>query len=445
MRITNERVERVSPAVLAALLQDPDADPAAVRAALDAADDATLGAYGLRGVYLNQLSAYRRWWARERIRSIAAATVRERLWGEWEFAAYVTRYRREVLSRGGDAAVRRGWVRLEGWDSERIAALADEAGGGLVICTFHIGPFRFLPLDLYNLGFSVTVPLNRSAYQELFTLGWGMEEEVQQRIGLRPVDEPTSTLALARALRRGGLVLAYVDGNIGADGVTGEDVRSPVEFCGLRLRVKSGIPRLAAALGATLLPVTAERRGDRLCVRLEEPIRPAGRLKGEAQEAFAAEATQRLYAVLEERVREVPDQWVSAAFLHRWREPEPVTLDRDAPSPEALRRHLEGGGVLRLDPDRIVDVGGDEGPILADVRTLRAVRVPDWAAATVQALGSERGFGADELEALDVAAAERTLAFAAGLAARGMIVAHGGPRTERLLQHERHDLRVEAQ
>ncbi len=410
-------------ATLEALLRDVDARPETVRAAIRAASDADLTARGLRGVQLNQLGAYRRWWSAERIREIAADTVRERLWGEWEFHAHLAHFARAMDSDPDDGSPDRlrSFVRLDGWEADRIAALAGGTGG-LVVCSFHVGPFRFIPLDLYHLGFPVTIPLNRAAYDELFSIRENIGGDLRRRMGFRPVDARTSTIGLARALRRGEIVFAYVDGNIGADGETGTAVRSAVEFCGLRLRVKSGVPRLAAALGATLLPVVAERDGDRARVRVWSPIRPAGRLKGEAQEAFVGEATQRLYTILETCVRERPDQWVSAAFLHRWREPEPEAAPADAPSPEALDRHLADGGVLRLDPDRVVEVDGDDGPILADVRTLRAVRLPDWAAEPVRALASEAGLDAARLATVERTDARRLLALLGELTSRGMVM-----------------------
>lgn len=415
-----------------ALLANLAADPEAVRAHVQALEPAGLERYGLRGVYLNQLMLLGSRMPRERVRTYAESVVRNRLLGEWEFHAYLQHFNREVRGAGviEDPSARSTFVWLNGWDLARIRALAAE-GNGLILCSFHLGPFRFIPFDLGLLGLRMLLPLDRAAFEDTAAARETLDARMQGLFGLTPVDIGSSMVALLKALRRGDILFVYLDGNTGLDGFTGDQGRTEITFEGLPIRVKSGIPRLAAATGATLLPLIAVRQPDGTGrVFLDEPIRPGGRLKGEAREVFVRETTQALYDVLATRYRTHPDQWDSVAYLHRWRVPTSeagATLD-PAPTAARVRLHLRGGGALRLAADRVLDIGGEDAPILVSVRDLKAIRPPRWARSLLrpllagapldQAALAEHGV-ADEDE-------ERVHTLLAHLLARGVIVPEAG-------------------
>jgi len=401
---------------VSAYLRDLDADPAAVHAAIQSLTPAELAAYGARAYHLNLLSLYGESWPCERVERAAGEAMRHKLWRGWEFYAGWRRTGRAMEAAGDQAdAAGRARVALDGW--ERALETLRGAGGQAVLCTLHLGAYRDLPLDLALLGYRLTLPVNTSAYEQTMDALSRTHPLLRGRWKLANVDRPGGSVALARAARQGDLLFAYVDGNTGTDGPWGEQGRTTVRFLGFEVRVKDGMARLAAALGAPVVPLVAPRRPDgRAEVRVGEPLHPGGRLKGEAQDRFAHDATQALYAFFEPHVQHAPHQWESVCFLHRWRaRPQPPAAPGGA--------ELEAGRAYRIDRRRVAVLDTAAGPVLMNVRTLRSFRVPGWAGEVLARLGAPAGVGERWLAQAEMDEENRTRAwdFVSQLRAQGVV------------------------
>lgn len=363
--------------------RDLDADPATVRAAVEALSDEELVPQGLRPYLLNYLSLFGDSWSLEQVQAAARAAMRHKIWRGWEFYAGMRRVSRALAAPGVDAAAAApGFVRLEGWDE--VLRVIDREPGPVALCTLHLGAFRDAPFELALRARTVTMPVNTEAYEQTQNALEEGHALLRERWKPTNVDHVSGTVSMARAAKRGELLFAYVDGNTGSDGPWGTQGRTLVDFLGFRIRVKDGMARLAAALGATVLPlVTPRMEGDRALVAAGEPIRPGGRLKGPAQDAFAAAATQELYAFFDPFVRAAPMDWESACFLHRWREP------AAAEAAETGEHGPVAGATLLVDRRRVVPIGDGRAPVLLNVQTLRSLRVPEWAADAYGALAGD--------------------------------------------------------
>ena len=87
-----------------------------------------------------------------------------------------------------------------------------------------------------------------------------------------------------------------------------------IEFLGRPAYTPVGPARIAIAAKAPILPTILYREGKRLRVRIFDPIRPDLSLSRDAQ---IAQLTKAWSSVLEDFIRENPEQW---PWIHnRWR------------------------------------------------------------------------------------------------------------------------------
>jgi len=414
---TGEELE----ARVATCLRDLDEHPEVVQHAIAALGEDELNHYGLRSFHLNLLAVFGERWPEARVRRAAQEATRNKLWRGWQYYAYLTHLRAE------EPAI----PRIAGVPTERLRALL--AGGrGLLLCACHLGDYRHIPTDLALAGLPSTTPMDAD--------GYGQYQRTRQAIPDHPlwrylratnVEEPAGTLALARALARGEIVFAYLDGNTGTDGPLGDAGRTELEMLGYRVRVKSGIARLAARFGCPLLPVVVPRVGGCGRFRIGRAVAPDGRLKGPAEERFVREAMAHLYRTFERGICEHPAQWETCCFFHRWRAGAEATALPPVPALEAAGREVEAelaaGRRLGMNVRRIVEIRGGAETIWSDARTLKAYRAPAAAAWLLDGL-SPRGRGIDRQQLTERAKSSlpAALSFLALLKARGALTVAGG-------------------
>jgi lauroyl/myristoyl acyltransferase len=371
-------------------LTDYRADPAVAAAWLRDADEAELRAYQLDLAHVNLLSVFGGEWAPERVRATATECTRAGLWGSWEHKAFLT-VQRDLFSAAGPDE----WPglctranRLRGWE----AAPAALREGPAILCSFHFGAFRFLASDLVMAGRNVTQPMGGPPYTMMASLLDGYRGPLADRFRIVSVDDDARGLfEMARALRKGEVVVVFVDGNRGIGGCWNEAGRIGLDFLGRPVRVKSGVARLAATLGVPLVPVLVPRGEDGVgTVRFEPTIDPGRRLTGDEEREFVARAMGEMYASFEREVRARPEQWEGSSFMHQWRVPDSAEAAEPAPLAE-LDRCLDAGGRLRADHTRVVAVSNTSTPVWTDVHTLKSFAAPEWAAEAFDRLTSSPG------------------------------------------------------
>ncbi|CAA9347782.1 MAG: Signal transduction histidine kinase CheA [uncultured Gemmatimonadetes bacterium] len=371
-------------------MTDFRADPETAAAWLRDADEAALRPYQLDLAHLNLVSVFGGEWSPERVRATAVECTRAGLWGSWEHKAFLTRHCDRFSAAGPDE-----WPRLcpqenrlRGWEAAP-AALRD---GPAILCSFHYGAFRFLASDLVMAGRHVTQPMGGPPYTMMASLLDGYRGPLADRFRIVSVDDDaTGLFQMARALRKGEVVVVFVDGNRGIGGCWNEAGRVPLDFLGCPVRVKSGVARLAATLGVPLVPVLVPRGEDGTgTVHFEPVIDPGRRLAGDEEKEFVARAMAGMYAAFEREVRARPEQWEGSSFMHQWRVPANAGAEASTP-PSELDRCLEAGGRLRTDPTRVVALSGTSSPVWTDVHTLKSFAAPEWAAEAFDRLSSERG------------------------------------------------------
>jgi predicted LPLAT superfamily acyltransferase len=348
--------------------------------------------------YLNLLSAFMDELAPAEIHKLAVRCIKSKVWAESEFHYQLSWLLEEVKSGAPRADGVRPF-RLEGLDVGLVRGLLAK-GRGLIICTFRLGPVRFLSTEMALAGLAVNEAVNRHTFEimesALATLG---DAAPAAGVGGRPeavaggdirllksvnAEAPLCTAHIVDALKRGEVVGFCVEGNTGADGPWGDTSKEVVRFFNHDISAKSGAARLAAALGTPILPVVALREGEgsgRLV--FHEPILPERGMKPAHRGRFVAETMQSLYGMLESYARRYPEQWEGWSALHRWRVPEP----EGRPEPQSGARVdfgdasglLLGGRSFHVNRRRVALLQSNNGAVWVDLKTLKGYRNPPGA------------------------------------------------------------------
>ncbi|MDZ8120120.1 lysophospholipid acyltransferase family protein [Pontiella agarivorans] len=181
---------------------------------------------------------------------------------------------------------------------------ADEAfsrGKGMIALTAHIGCFELMPMATAAQGYKLSTIVKKikdEAVNEVI-------EKLRSHEGLTFLSSRNAYRDCLKALRRNEAVGMIIDQNMTRDqGIF-------VDFFGMPACTSPGLAYMAAQSQAPVVPVFIYRKPDgtfRLKVQpMLEP--PADR----SDEAVYA-ATRRYNAVIEDAVREAPEQWI---WMHR--------------------------------------------------------------------------------------------------------------------------------
>lgn len=286
---------------------------------------------------------------------VAIECTRRYLWGSWEFYSFLSNVAGVHLGYMDSNTVddHQDQPRshpLFNWTTSGLEGLLHE-GRGAIICSFHFGMFRFLGTAIALLGYQTVCALDSTTYQSTSGLieaaksraasapqSWGKLRNIVN-FSLLDVHDTVSTLRLVRALRRGALVLLFVDGNRGLDSSFGEQSREMVRLLDREVFVKNGAARIAAAAEVPILPVVAARAsegqgqiiaGNPILVRDDADARRS--------------AMSQMYAFLGQQILRSPQDWEGCRLLHQW-QPPVGTSERNAFIPEGVRYRLIKGRV----------------------------------------------------------------------------------------------------
>ncbi len=186
-------------------------------------------------------------------------------------------------------------------------------GRGVVIVTAHLGPFGLFNLIPRHLNLRTVVVLKRQKNRRL--LGW-VSRVLLDQLGVEMVLKPDAPKLIPEFLRRGYLIILFADQRPSGGGFSDTFLSRPA-------MVAAGPTIFAKRYKAPIVvaSITTDARG-RNVARFEGPVSAEGSLE---------EVTRRWNRILEERIREHPEQW---AWMHRrWRDksasaplPEPAAI-----------------------------------------------------------------------------------------------------------------------
>ena len=194
------------------------------------------------------------------------------------------------------------------WQSDDIARAVLAGGKGLLVLSAHTGNWDLLCSVAPRFGYPVTVITKRIKNKAVNDY-W---MNVRMRFGLKFVPAHQSYRLCLSALRKNEIVAFILDQNMIRD----EGIF--VEFFGRPACTTPGLAYMSAQSGAPVVPAFMLRKPDgrhQLCVLPVIP--PPPDRKPETIHAY----TQRYTRVIEDFVRQHPEQWI---WIHRrWRTPPP--------------------------------------------------------------------------------------------------------------------------
>ena len=363
--------------------------------------------------YMNLLSVFGEELTNEEVHSLAIKGIKTKLWNEIEYAFYLSQLLELAKSgwRGPQFATDQSLLRLKGWDLGLIRSLLSR-GRGLIICSFRLGAIRDVPTDLALLGFPISQIVNQPVY-EVMQLAFNLlgpcpwetppvPESTPRVENIRLlknlcVEDPRCTVEFVDALKRNEMIVFCIEGNSGTDGPWGDTSKSTIDFLGLRISVKNGAARLAAALRTPILPVIVLRDGTASGqIVFGEPIIPPAGLKPSESEKIAQTTMQSLYAWMESYVHLDPKQWEGWSALHRWRLCDDVDASRRELSnadAKTIARLLRDGRSFSVNRRRVAQLPIKDGVMWINLKTLKGFQNPKWAGQenVLATLSSPRG------------------------------------------------------
>lgn len=192
-------------------------------------------------------------------------------------------------------------VEMEG--SEHIAAGLSR-GKGVIVLSAHTGNWDLLCTAAPTWGYPLTI-ITKKIKNKAINDVW---MDIRSRYGLKFVPAHNSYRACLQALRKNEIVGFILDQNmIRTEGVF-------VDFFGKPACTTPGLAYMSAQSGAPVLPVFMVRRpGGRHLVKILPPLEPPP----DRQPETVREHTQNYTRIIEQHIREYPEQWI---WLHRrWR------------------------------------------------------------------------------------------------------------------------------
>ncbi|MCP3975629.1 MAG: phosphatidylinositol mannoside acyltransferase [bacterium] len=183
---------------------------------------------------------------------------------------------------------------------------AKAAGKGIVLALPHMGNWESAGAKAEAIGIPVLAAAEGLSNKKI--VDWFVD--VRRDLGIETVITGRGNrvmVALARRLKEGGAIALVSDRDVSGRGVA-------VEFFGERTTMPPGPVALAERSGAALLPVACyfeSGEGHRFVVRPPLEIPPA-----ESREERVASGTQAFAAVLEELIRQAPQDW--HLFVPNW-------------------------------------------------------------------------------------------------------------------------------
>ncbi len=253
------------------------------------------------------------------------------------------------------------------------------AGKPTIFCTCHLGSYRILNTFLARIGAKISLLIDNQAYQQQGEKFIRIYDEVaahfnqpQGNLTLINAEQPSAGMQLMRSLRQGRILVAYLDGNTGAGGVTRQDDKLvSIDFLNRPLLARKGLAFLSIATQTPIVPVFSFRP-DRYSNTLHvmEPRVPTP-VAHEEREAAYATLTQCLYNDFATLLRQYPSQWEGWLYVHKYLDLPKLRAQYVAPPAHDVTAKTE----WQFNHDRYTNLAKGDTAVLFDKHLYRSIRV----------------------------------------------------------------------
>lgn len=273
---------------------------------------------------------------------------------------------------------------VEKADDVTVTGLADSlwdavAGKPTILCTCHLGSYRVLNTFLARIGAKISLLIDNQAYQQQGEKFIRIYDEIaahynqpQGNLTLINAEQPSAGMQLMRALKQGRILVAYLDGNTGAGGVTRQDNKLvSIDFLNRPLLARKGLAFLSIATQTPIVPVFSFRP-DRYSNTLHvmEPRVPVPVAHDEREAAYA-NLTQLLYNDFATLLRQYPSQWEGWLYVHKYLDLPKLRAQYVAPPVHEITAKSD----WQFNHDRYTNLAKGDTAILFDKHLYRSIRV----------------------------------------------------------------------
>lgn len=264
---------------------------------------------------------------------------------------------------------------------------AHEANRGVVVTSFQMGPYNWIPLILNRkAALQTTLLMDAANYQEE-QRRWEARESSYRDSLVDPVkyinsEESTAIWKMACALRERRTLVGWFDGLTGTAGSESSKSAAIVKFCETQICVRMGLAFVSAKTGAPLiLAVTRNEKNDGIAVRFEAPLT---KRTDETIEEFCQRASQRFVSILEQEVQIDPPCWEEWCHFNSRNLFDVALPCLASPSDDSLL-----GIVWRIDLDNVDLLNMSDGDVLVSLRSGTALALTPLIIAIRQVLSRD--------------------------------------------------------
>ncbi|MDD2277890.1 MAG: hypothetical protein PHF25_08395 [Candidatus Margulisbacteria bacterium] len=193
-----------------------------------------------------------------------------------------------------------------------------------VFATFHYGSYRVINSYLLKYGFKVVLIIDEHAYntqkQKIEDSYNKLKLYANQNNSdyiILNVKDSSSIFRLKELLKNGYALIVYLDGNTGS--LKGKNFKKGYEYLNFlagNINVKNGIAVLSYLLKATIIPViTHWDKDENIYINFHRDIKSTDYSNNRF---FIEDSIAKLYSILENSVKNTPEQWECWSYIHEW-------------------------------------------------------------------------------------------------------------------------------
>ncbi len=199
-----------------------------------------------------------------------------------------------------------------------------------IYCAYHLGSYRAIIGALARVGKDFTLVVNKGVFenqQESITETVRKINElcnVKSEFEILNAEEFDTAMKMMRTLKNGKSIIAYIDGNTGTGGAFRKDEKMlKINFLGQPIFARQGVSYISFLANAPIVPVISYRNADiDIVLEFYDKIDPAD---WTSRKAYCKETTEKLYGILEEKIKEYPLQYEAWLYLHKYLDTEDET------------------------------------------------------------------------------------------------------------------------
>lgn len=211
-------------------------------------------------------------------------------------------------------------------DTSSISKLPE---GGFILCSFHYSAYQIISPLLIKKNRKYFIVVNNSDSNNQDTIEKNIagfksakkryNNTVQENIIHLYTNEKDFVFRAKDLLSEGYIMLVFIDGNSGLDGIMKSSSKNleKISFLQREMFVRKGIPSLSYSFKVPIIPMFSIRDKENQSVNIfiSESIFPDLSI---SREQYSNKTIKKLYSLLEQYVQKRPFDWEGWLYIYKW-------------------------------------------------------------------------------------------------------------------------------